>query len=418
MNSGLLAVNAPDMELAYAASSAEAIELSVVIPCLNEGPTVGKRVRQAVEVLRDARIAGEVIVADNGSADGSAEIAEAEGARVVRVTDRGYGNAIMGGIAAARGEYVLMADADESHDLTHIPRFLEELRKGPDLVMGNRFRGGIERGAMPPLHRYLGNPVLTGLGKLFFKSQCGDFHCGMRGFRRESYRRMDVRSTGMEFASEMVVKASLLRMKVSEIPTTQAPDGRDHPPHLRTWQDGWRHLRFLLMYSPRWLFLYPGMALIVAGAVASAWLLPGTRTIGGLQFDARTLVYGFAAVLLGFQFVAFAVFTKVFAISEGLLPEDPRLARAFRYITLETGLALGGLLVALGLGGTVFAFSGWVNAAPGAPGLDRVLRVALSSVFSLTLGVQVICSSFFLSILGLRRRSAPGLLVTPGETEN
>jgi hypothetical protein len=412
----MLTEEAAALEGGGGAKAAPGVELSVVIPCLNEGHTVGKRVRQALEVLRAAGIAGEVIVADNGSADGSAEIAEGEGARVVRVARRGYGSAIMGGIAAARGEYVLMADADESHDLTHIPRFLEELRKGPELVMGNRFRGGIERGAMPALHRYLGNPVLTGLGKLFFKSECGDFHCGMRGFRRESYQRMDVRSTGMEFASEMVVKASLLRMRVSEIATTQAPDGRNHPPHLRTWQDGWRHLRFLLMYSPRWLFLYPGMALIVLGAAGCAWLLPGPRALGGMQFDVRTLVYAFAAVLLGFQFVAFAVFTKVFAISEGLLPDDPRLTRAFRYVTLETGLAAGALLLALGIGGTVAAFSGWAGAGAGA-GLEGVVRVALAAVFALTLGVQVICSSFFLSILGLRRRSAPGLLVTPDGKE-
>jgi glycosyltransferase involved in cell wall biosynthesis len=383
------------------------IELSVVIPCLNEGQTVGKRVRQALHVLREAGLAGEVIVADNGSIDGSADIAEAEGARVVRVAERGYGSALMGGIAAARGKYVLMADADESHDLTHIPRFLAELRTGQDLVMGNRFRGGIADGAMPFLHRYLGNPVLTGLGKLFFKSRCGDFHCGMRGFRVESYRQMDVRSTGMEFASEMVVKATLLRMKISEIATTQLPDGRGHPPHLRTWQDGWRHLRFLLMYSPRWLFLYPGSALILSGAVGCAWLLPQSRVIGGLWFDARSLVYAFAAVLIGFQFVAFAVFTKVFAISEGLLPDDPRLTRAFRYITLETGLAVGTVLVVLGLGGTVFGLLDWIKQEPRTESLDRALRLALSSVFSLTLGAQVICSSFFLSILGLRRRSVP-----------
>jgi len=388
------------------------IELSVVIPCLNESQTVAKRVRQALEVLRGAGVAGEVIVADNGSTDGSAEIAKTEGARVVRVEEKGYGSAVMGGIAVARGEYVLMADADESHDLTHIPRFLAELRSGQDLVMGNRFRGGIEKGAMPFLHQYLGNPVLTGLGRLFFKSRCGDFHCGMRGFSLGSYQRMDVRSTGMEFASEMVVKATLLRMKISEIPTTQLPDGRDRPPHLRTWQDGWRHLRFLLMYSPRWLFLYPGCALIVLGAAGCAWLLPQPRVIGGLEFDVRTLVYAFAAVLLGFQFVAFAVFTKVFAISEGLLPDDPRLTRAFRYITLEVGLAAGGVLVALGIVGTVFTGLGWAKEELGLVSLDRVLRVALSSVFSLTLGVQVICSSFFLSILGLRRRSISGLIST------
>ncbi len=379
-------------------------ELSVVIPCRNEGHTVGNRVRQALEVLRGAGVAGEVIVADNGSTDGSAEIAEAEGARVVRVAERGYGSALMGGIAEARGEYVLMADADQSHDLSHIPRFLAELRTGQDLVMGNRFRGGIAKGAMPFLHRYLGNPLLTGLGRLFFKSKCGDFHCGMRGFRRESYQRMDLRSTGMEFASEMVVKATLLRMKVSEIPTTQLPDGRDCPPHLRTWQDGWRHLRFLLMYSPRWLFLYPGILLIILGLAGCAWLLPGPQFFHGIGFDVHTLLYAFIFVLLGFQLVAFAVFTKIFAISEGLLPEDPRLNRAFRYITLETGLLAGCLLVVLGVGGSIKAVSDCATGHCGVLESAHLLRIVMPSAFSLTLGVQFVCGSFFLSILGLRRK--------------
>lgn len=379
------------------------IELSIVIPCLNEALTIGKRVRQALGELRGAGVAGEVIVADNGSTDGSAEIAATEGARVVAVAARGYGSALMAGIAEARGEYVLMADADESHDLTHIPRFLAELRKGQDFVMGNRFRGGIADGAMPFLHQYLGNPVLTGIGRLFFKSKCGDFHCGFRGFRRESYRRMDMRSTGMEFASEMVVKASLLQMKISEVATTQLPDGRNHPPHLRTWQDGWRHLRFLLMYSPRWLFLYPGFALILAGLAGCVWLLPGPQFIGGIGFDVHTLLYAFVSVLLGFQLVAFAVFTKIFAISEGLLPKDPRLNRVFRYIKLEAGLLAGCLLIALGLGGSVYAVSDCVNGSCGALESAHLLRIVMPSVFSLTLGVQIVCGSFFLSILGLRR---------------
>lgn len=380
------------------------IELSVVIPCLNEGQTIAGRVRQALRVLQGAGVSGEVIVADNGSTDGSAEIAEAEGARVARVAEKGYGAAIMGGIAVARGKYVLMADADESHDLTHIPRFLVELRTGQDFVIGNRFRGGIAEGAMPFLHRYLGNPVLTGLGKLFFKSKCGDFHCGMRGFTRESYRRMDVRSTGMEFASEMVVKATLLGMKITEIPTTQLPDGRGRPPHLRTWQDGWRHLRFLLMYSPRWLFLYPGTFLILLGLAGCVWLLPGPRSIHGIEFDVHTLLYAFVFILMGFQFVAFAIFTKIFAISEGLLPEDPRLNRVFRYITLETGLLAGCLLISLGLGGSIYAVSDCVKGSCGALESAHLLRIVMPSVFSLTLGVQIVCGSFFLSILGLRRK--------------
>jgi glycosyltransferase involved in cell wall biosynthesis len=396
-------------EAALSSDSIEAageIELSVVMPCLNERLTVGRCVREALATLREAGIAGEVVVADNGSTDGSQEIAESEGARVVPVEAKGYGNALIGGIAAARGAYVLMADADASYDFEHIPRFLEQLRAGHDLVMGNRFRGGIERGAMPPLHRYLGNPVLTGLGRLFFRSPCGDFHCGMRAFRRDSFLKMDIRSTGMEFASEMVVKASLLGMKVSEAPTTLKPDGRDRRPHLRTWRDGWRHLRFLLMYSPRWLFLYPGLTLIVAGIAGCALLLPGTFYVAGIGFDIHTLLYAFVAVLLGFQLVAFALFTKVFAISEGLLPDDPRMKWAFRFVTLETGLVAGGLLVLLGLGGSIFAVSGWAKASFGALDSERMLRIVMPAVFSLMLGVQIIFSSFFLSILGLRRRSS------------
>jgi glycosyltransferase involved in cell wall biosynthesis len=405
----VLAVKAPEAEPEGAArpgsgGGADEIELSVVMPCLNERLTVGDCVRDAMAALRGAGIAGEVIVADNGSTDGSQEIAAAAGAQVVPVEAKGYGNALIGGILAARGRYVLMADADASYDFAHIPRFLEPLRAGHDLVMGNRFRGGIQRGAMPPLHRYLGNPVLTGLGRLFFKSPCGDFHCGMRAFRRDSFLKMDIRSTGMEFASEMVVKASLLGMKVGEAPTTLQPDGRDRRPHLRTWRDGWRHLRFLLMYSPRWLFLYPGTALIAAGAAACAWLLPGPRVVDGIEFDVHTLLYAFMAVLLGFQLVAFAVFTKVFAISEGLLPSDPRMDRVYRYVTLETGLVVGGLLVLLGVAGSVLAVTGWARLGFGNLDPQHMLRVVMPSVFSLTLGVQVIFSSFFLSILGLRRR--------------
>lgn len=381
---------------------ANIIELSIVMPCLNEVRSIGKRVQQAILVLAEIGVTGEVIVADNGSSDGSFEIARVEGAKVVSVPERGYGSALMAGIEAAQGMYVLMADADESHDLTHIPRFLKELRTGQDLVIGNRFRGGITKGAMPLLHRYIGNPALTGLGRLFFKSKCGDFHCGMRAFKKESYALMDIRSTGMEFASEMVVKATVLHMKVSEVPTIQLPDGRDHPPHLRTWRDGWRHLRFLLMYSPRWLFLYPGTALIALGAIGSAWLLAGPRPRDSVSFDAWMLSYAFAAVLVGFQFLAFAVFTKVFAISEGLLPDDPRLTRVFRYVTLETGLAVGATLAAAGIGGTIFSIAKLMFRIT-AP--DKTLRIVQFAAFSLALGVEVICSSFFLSILGLRRRS-------------
>lgn len=380
-------------------------EISIVMPCLNEEETVGICVRKALAVLRNSGIDGEVIVADNGSTDTSAAIAESEGACVVHIAEKGYGSALKGGILAARGRYVLMADSDDSYDFGHIPRFLEQLRAGSDLVMGNRFRGGIARGAMPPLHRYLGNPVLTAIGRHLFPSPCEDFHCGIRAFRRDSFLRMDIRSTGMEFASEMVVKASLLRMKVAEIPTTLSPDGRSRPPHLRSWRDGWRHLRFLLMYSPRWLFLYPGVALMLLGLAGCAWLLPGPRVIHGIGFDVHTLLYAFVAILMGFQLIAFAVFTKVFAISEGLLPEDPRLNRVFRYITLETGLAIGAILVIAGIAGSIFAVSGWATTSFGALDPSHMLRIVMPSVFALTLGTQIVFSSFFLSILGLRRDS-------------
>jgi len=387
-----------------AAAATEKIEISVVLPCLNERETVGICVSKALAALAAAGLNGEVIVADNGSTDGSIEIAKSAGARVVRVDERGYGNALKGGIQAARGVYVLMADSDDSYEFGHLPRFVEQLRNGSELVMGNRFRGGIEKGAMPFLHRYLGNPVLTALGRLFFHSPCRDFHCGLRAFRKDSYERMNIRSTGMEFASEMVVKASLLRMKVSEVPTTLSADGRSHPPHLRTWHDGWRHLRFLLMYSPRWLFLYPGLASILLGLAVGFWLLPGPRRIGGIVFDVHTLAYAFGSMLVGFQLLAFAVFTKVFAITEGLLPEDPRMNRLFEYVTLETGLIVGAVLIVLGIAGSLFALSSWARTSFGPMNSESLLRIVMPSVFALTLGAQIIFSSFFLSILGLRRR--------------
>jgi glycosyltransferase involved in cell wall biosynthesis len=404
LNHDVSASNVLDPALDALATDVQRVELSIVMPCLNEGETVGVCVRKAVVTLRDAGITGEVIVADNGSTDGSVELAQAEGARVVNIDQKGYGNALKGGIMAARGEYVLMADSDDSYDFSHAPRFLNQLRAGSDLVMGNRFQGGISEQAMPFLHRYLGNPVLSGIGRLFFGSPCGDFHCGMRGFRRDSFVQMDIRSTGMEFASEMVVKATLLRMKVSEVPTTLNPDGRNRPPHLRTWRDGWRHLRFLLMYSPRWLFLYPGIVLMLIGLAGCALLLPGQRVFHGVGFDVHTLLYAFVSVQLGFELIAFATFTKVFAITEGLLPEDQRLNRVFRWVTLETGLVFGGLLMFLGIGGSVFAVSGWARESFGAMDTEHTLRIVMPAVFALTMGVQITFSSFFLSILGLRRR--------------
>jgi glycosyltransferase involved in cell wall biosynthesis len=384
--------------------SAEPIEVSVVMPCLNEAETLETCIVKAQRALAADNIRGEIIIADNGSSDGSVEIAERTGARVVHIEAKGYGNALMGGIAAARGKYVVMGDADNSYDFGHIPRFVAPLRNGVDLVMGNRFRGGIEPGAMPFLHQHLGNPVLSGLGQLLFKSPVGDFQCGLRGFSKAAFERMDLRTTGMEFASEIVVKASLLGLSIAEVPTSLVPDGRSRPPHLRTWRDGWRYLRFLLLYSPRWLFLYPGIALMLLGAILGLWLLPSPRTVGGITFDVHTLVYAAAFVLLGFQSIAFACFTKIFAISEGLLPPDSALEKMFRYITLEVGLVIGGLMTAVGFAASVYAVAGWGTRHFGMLDYSHTMRIVIPAALLLMLGAQTIFASFFLSVLGLRRR--------------
>jgi glycosyltransferase involved in cell wall biosynthesis len=380
------------------------LELSIIMPCLNEAETLATCIGKAQSYLDRSGVSGEIVIGDNGSTDGSQQIAKQLGARVIDVPVRGYGAALYAAIAAARGQYCIMGDSDDSYDFEDLDSFVEKLRAGYDLVMGNRFKGGIKPGAMPWKNRYIGNPVLSFIGKRLFHTDAGDFHCGIRGFRKSAIEAMDLRTTGMEFASEMVIKAKLKGLKVTEVPTILSPDGRSRPPHLLPYRDGWRHLRFMLLHSPRWLFLYPGIMLILLGLAVSAWLLPGERVVHGVAFDVHTLLYAFVSVLLGFQLVAFAVFTKVFAISEGLLPEDPRLNRAFRYITLETGLAAGGILMAFGIGGSIFAVSGWARESFGPLDASHTLRIVMPSVFSLTLGVQIICSSFFLSILGLRRR--------------
>ncbi|MGO9273150.1 MAG: glycosyltransferase family 2 protein, partial [Terriglobia bacterium] len=287
------------------------------MPCLNEAETLEVCVLKAQQALREHQIDGEVIVADNGSTDGSQAMAKRLGARVVNVEGKGYGNALLGGIKAARGKYVIMGDSDASYDFAHIPHLLEKLRQGYQLVVGNRFRGGIASHAMPPLHRYLGNPALTWIGRVFFGSQTGDIYCGLRGFDRDAVLQMDMRTTGMEFAIEMVIKATLLGLRVGEVPTTLSPDGRSRPPHLRTWLDGWRTVRFMLLYSPRWLFLYPGALLMLVGAAVGLCLLPGPRTVGRVTFDAHTLLYAAMAVLLGFQGICFGIFARTYAITEG-----------------------------------------------------------------------------------------------------
>ena len=382
----------------------EAVELTVVMPCLNEAETLAVCVDKALAALRENDIVGEVVVADNGSTDGSQAIAVEHGARVVAVPVRGYGAALSAGISAARGRFVLMADADDSYNFAHIPRFLAELRKGADLVMGNRFQGGIGPRAMPALHRYLGNPVLSRLGRTLFHAPIGDFHCGMRAFSREAYERLGLRTTGMEFASEMVVKAALLQQTIVEVPTTLQKDGRSRPPHLKTWSDGWRHLRFLLMYSPRWLFLFPGLTLMLGGFALMAWLLPAERPLGFVNLGVDTLAYAVAAVLLGFQLVFFGVAAKVFAITEGLLPEDESFQRWFRFVTLETGLIVGVLLVLMGLGIAVFSVDAWAHAGYGPLAPVQMMRRTLPAMLCLMLGTEVCFGSFFLSLLGLKRR--------------
>jgi glycosyltransferase involved in cell wall biosynthesis len=389
----------PNVSLADAA-----VELSVVMPCLNESRTLGICVRKARDTIARLGIRGEVIVADNGSTDGSQSIAEELGARVVPIAARGYGSALRGGIASAHGKFVVMGDCDDSYDFTLLGDFVNKLREGHDLVVGNRFQGGIRPGAMPFLHRYLGNPFLSWLGRLFFGCPVGDFQCGLRGFRKDAIDKLELQTTGMEFSTEMVVKATLFDLRIAEIPTTLSPDGRDRPPHLRTWRDGWRYLRFLLLYSPRWLFFYPGIALLLFGIALTLWLLPSPRTIGAATFDYHTLLFGAMSILIGFQSINFAVFTKFFAITEHLLPEDPRLNKAFRYVTLETGLILGVILILAGAGTWIFGLSYWRGHHFGALDPDKTLRIVIPGFVALTLGVQIVLSSFFFSVLGMGRR--------------
>jgi len=374
------------------------------MPCLNESLTLATCVKKALSTMAKMGIHGEVVIADNGSTDGSQEIATKLGARVISIPTRGYGSALRGGIAAAKGKYVIMGDADDSYDFTQLADFVNKLDEGYDLVMGNRFKGGIQPGAMPVLHRFLGNPGLSWLGRLFFKCPVGDFQCGLRGFRKDAIDKLDLRTLGMEFSTEMVVKATLFRLRIAEIPKVLSPDGRDRPPHLRTWRDGWRYLRFLLLYSPRWLFLYPGMILFLMGFALSAWLLPGPQTIGAVTFDYHTLLFAAMAMLLGFQSINFAAFSKIFATTEGLLPEDPRLNRLFRYITLEVGLFIGILLIAIGAGFWIFGLNYWSSHHFGPLDPEKTLRIVIPGLVAVTLGMEIVLSSFFISVMGMARR--------------
>jgi glycosyltransferase involved in cell wall biosynthesis len=385
----------------------DAIELTIVMPCLNEAETLTGCIEKAQLGIQHSGVGGEILVADNGSEDDSVLIAEKLGARIVLVKKKGYGNALRGGIQAASGKWILMGDADESYDFSEADRFVQKLQEGFELVTGCRLPHGggkILPGAMPFSHRWLGNPLFSRMARHMFAAPIHDVYCGLRGFTRELYDRLDLQCEGMEFATEMIIKASLHKARIAEIPITLHPDGRKtHAPHLRTIRDGWRTLRFFLICSPRWLFLFPGVVLILLGLAGYIIALPG-MTLSGVTFDAHTLLFASLSILCGFQAAVFAGFTKLFGISEGLLPPDPRLECAFQYITLERGLLLGGFALVAGLSLLVIAVLIWRSAGWGRLDYGEVMRVVIPGATLTALGFQAVLSSFFMSILGMRRR--------------
>lgn len=376
-------------------------EVAIVMPCLNEARTVGRCVAKAVAALKRLGIDGEVIVADNGSTDGSQEIARAHGARVVNATRRGYGSALQAGIADARSQYIIMGDADDSYDFSNIDPFIEKLRRGDELVMGNRFKGGIRPGAMPWHHRYIGNPILTGILNLFFHTPIGDAHCGLRAFRKDAFNKLKLDTPGMEFASEMVVKSSLQGQRMSEVPVVLHPDGRDRPPHLRSFRDGWRHLRFLLLYCPFWLYLVPSAFLGSIGLSLMLWLTPGAKQVGHVQFGLHTMLLGALCVFLGYQTMWLWAFAKIHGWLHGMLPQGTFSRAIFRYLNLERGLILGGGMAAGGLALCTWLAWRWLGSGCGELEIQQTMRGALWGFLFLVLGVQTVYSSFFLSMLGM-----------------
>lgn len=391
------------MTITSAAVPETPLELTILMPCLNEAETLATCIRKAMGYLERSGVQGEVLIADNGSTDGSQEIATSLGARVLPVPERGYGAALIAGIKGARGRYVIMGDSDDSYDFENLDPFVAKLREGHDLVMGNRFKGGIKPGAMPPLHRYLGNPVLTTIGRVFFGSPSGDFHCGLRGFNRDAILGLDLRAPGMEFASEMVVKATLQKLRITEVPTTLSPDGRSRPPHLRSWRDGWRHLRFLLVFCPRWLFLYPGLILFLGGLFGMGALLTGPAKLGGLTLDVHTLLYASAAVSMGFQLILFWAFARIHGAREGLVPEQPMLTRFLARFGLEPALltALGLFVLGLLLGLAAVAI--WGAVSFGEIGGHGTMRLAIASMTCMLLGLQLAMGAFFIAVLDMVR---------------
>lgn len=380
----------------------ETMELTILMPCLNEAETVAACVAKANEFLRRAGIVGEVVVADNGSTDRSQDLAVASGARVVAVSEKGYGRALIGGIRAAKGRYIIMGDADSSYDFSRLDEFVTRLRRGDMLVMGNRFSGGILPGAMPPLHRYLGNPVLSFIGRLLFPSSIGDFHCGLRGFNRATMLRLGLCSPGMEFASEMVVKATLAGLPISDVPTVLSPDGRSRPPHLRSWHDGWRHLRFLLMMSPRWLLLYPGFGMIGLGLAAEFATLGGPVVINGVGFDIHTMLYASGATILGLQLVLFSVVARAIGCVKNVLPMTASFRRFLRVFTLERGILCGGTIGLIGLSIAIYSIELWVSSRLSAVDPAMMMRIAIPSVTLMLAGAEIALASFVLSFVDVR----------------
>lgn len=376
------------------------IELTILMPCLNEAETLATCIRKARSFLERTGIAGEILIADNGSTDGSREIAIAEGARVAPIPIRGYGAALAGGIDAAEGRYIIMGDADDSYDFANLDAYVAKLRDGYQLVMGDRFAGGIAPGAMPPLHKYLGNPVLSFLGRLFFRTPIRDFHCGLRGFHRKAIQNLNLRTTGMEFASEMVVKASFADLRIAEVPTTLKKDGRSRPPHLRSWRDGWRHLRFLLIFSPRWLFLYPGLALLAAGLFLGTLLVRGPVNITPtVQLDIHTFLVAAMFILVGLQAVSFAVISRRFAARYGFIPPSERFGGLMQWLTLERILVPAVILTLGGFAGLLWGVGAWAQHSFGPLDPSVTMRILIVAMTALVAGLQLILSGFLASIL-------------------
>jgi glycosyltransferase involved in cell wall biosynthesis len=388
------------------------MEITILMPCLNEEETLRACITKAKQAIRTHKLDAEILVADNGSTDDSVHIARHMGARVIHVRDKGYGEALKAGIGHAQGKYIIMGDSDDSYDFSEIGSFICKLREGYDLVMGNRFLGGIEKSAMPFLHRYLGNPVLSWIGRLFFNIPVGDFHCGLRGVNRQTISDIGLCAAGMEFASEMVVKSSMNHLKITEVPTKLYPDGRSRPPHLRTWRDGWRHLRFLLLYSPKWLFLYPGFLMMIIGCLFTSVLFVGPVKLNSVTFDIHTMLYSAIMAIIGFQVITFYFFSRIFAIRAGLDSSRKWMKKFNRFFSLEKGLIIGFFILTAGFALTIYSLNIWERKSFGNLNPVSVLRFVIPAVTFLVLGVQLIFNSFFCSILQLKTHKIGQNLIT------